>query len=71
MRFTPVGLLVIATVLHNQSAYLIPALIFCLIDTIIPFAIGVEIGHRAAPASQKAVPAARPAPAGGGVPRRA
>ena len=45
MRFTPIGLVVIASVLHNQGAYLTPALIFALIDTIIPFAIALEIGR--------------------------
>jgi BASS family bile acid:Na+ symporter len=66
MRFTPVGLLVIATVLHNQSAYLTPALVFCLVDTFIPFGIGVEIGHRVGSPATKAVPTARVAPAGAG-----
>ena len=45
LRFTPVGLFVIATVLKNQSAYLAPALIFCLLDTFIPFGAGAEIGR--------------------------
>ena len=52
MRFTPVGLIVIATVLHNEGAYLIPALIFSLVCTVIPIVAGLEIGHaRAATAS--------------------
>jgi predicted Na+-dependent transporter len=45
MRFTPIGLVVISTVLHNQSSYLVPALMFALIDTIIPFAVGAEVGR--------------------------
>ena len=45
MRFTPIGLIVIGTVLDNQGAYLTPALIFALVDTIIPFALGAEIGR--------------------------
>ncbi len=45
LRFTPVGLFVIATVLHSQSEYLAPALIFCLIDTILPFGAGAELGR--------------------------
>jgi BASS family bile acid:Na+ symporter len=45
-RFTPVGLLVIGTVLHNQSAYLTPALIFVLVDTFLPLGLAAEIGHR-------------------------
>jgi BASS family bile acid:Na+ symporter len=70
-KFTPVGLVVIATVLHNQSAYLTPALVFVLVDTIVPLALGVEIGHRhqpaahtQGPAGQKTTPAAAPATAG-------
>jgi BASS family bile acid:Na+ symporter len=71
-KFTPVGLVVIATVLHNQSTYLTPALVFVLVDTIVPLALGVEIGHRQQQASQpedpqgqKATPAQSPARAGG------
>ncbi len=45
MRFTPIGLIVIATVLGNQGAYLVPALIFALVDTVVPFLIAVEIGR--------------------------
>jgi len=70
-KFTPVGLVVIATVLHNQSTYLTPALVFVLVDTIVPLALGVEIGHRHQQASQredpqgqKATPAQSPATTG-------
>jgi BASS family bile acid:Na+ symporter len=45
MRFSPIGLVVIASVLHNQGVYLTPALIFALMDTLIPFAIALEIGR--------------------------
>jgi predicted Na+-dependent transporter len=45
MRFTPVGLIVIATVLHNEGAYLIPALIFSLVCTVIPIVLGLELGR--------------------------
>jgi predicted Na+-dependent transporter len=45
MRFTPIGLIVISTVLHNEGVYLTPALIFAFVDTIIPFAIAAEVGH--------------------------
>jgi BASS family bile acid:Na+ symporter len=44
-RFTPIGLIVISTVLNNQGVYLTPALIFALVDTIVPFALGAEIGR--------------------------
>jgi len=45
MRFTPIGLLVISTVLHNQGAYLTPALLFALVGTFVPLAAGAEIGR--------------------------
>jgi BASS family bile acid:Na+ symporter len=63
MRFTPVGLIVIATVLNNGSGYLVPALIFALVDTIIPFGFGAEIGRHLArsakPPAQATAPAAK------------
>lgn len=46
MRFTPIGFIVITSQLHGQGKYLAPALVYGLIDTIIPFALGVEIGHQ-------------------------
>ena len=61
MRFTPVGLIVIATVLHNDGAYLIPALIFSLVCTVIPIIAGIEVGRVAAKVRKK--PAAETAPA--------
>ena len=65
MRFTPVGLIVIAQVFNNEGAYLIPALIFSLVCTVIPIVAGLEIGRAsatdkksaAAPASVTATPA--------------
>jgi len=57
MRFTPIGLLVISTVLHNQGAYLTPALLFALVGTFVPLAAGAEIG--------RFVSRARPKPASG------
>jgi len=69
MRFTPVGLIVIATVLHNDGAYLIPALIFSLVCTVIPIVAGLEIGRATAKVGKKqaaeAAPAATPARAVG------
>jgi hypothetical protein len=53
MRFTPIGLVVIASVLKNQGAYLTPALIFALVDTVIPFLAGIEIGRAAGRAATK------------------
>ena len=57
MRFTPIGLVVISTVLHNQGAYLTPALLFALVGTFVPLAAGAEIG--------RFVSRARPKPASG------
>jgi predicted Na+-dependent transporter len=45
MRFTPIGLVVIATVLNGQGEYMTPALIFALVDTVIPFLLAAEIGR--------------------------
>jgi BASS family bile acid:Na+ symporter len=69
MRFTPVGLIVIATVLHNDGAYLIPALIFSLVCTVIPIVAGLEVGRATGKVGKKlaaeAAPAATPARATG------
>jgi predicted Na+-dependent transporter len=64
MRFTPIGLVVISTVLHSQGAYLTPALMFALVDTIIPFAVGAELGRYLTRAERKPATAAAPASAG-------
>ena len=69
MRFTPVGLIVIATVLHNDGAYLIPALIFSLVCTLIPIVAGLEIGRATGRVGKKqtvasASTAAAPTPSG-------
>lgn len=45
MRFTPLGLIVIATVLGNAGAYLIPALLFSLVDTVVPLGVAIEVGR--------------------------
>ena len=65
MRFSPIGLVVIASVLHNQGAYLTPALIFALMDTVIPFAISLEIGRASVRrGAQPAAAASTPTPVG-------
>lgn len=66
MRFTPLGLLVIATVLHNNGAYLIPALICSLVCTVIPLGVGIEWGRAAGKGGkkQKAPTAAAATPSG-------
>ena len=71
MRFTPIGLVVISTVLHNQGAYLTPALMFALVDTIIPFAVGAELGKYLTRAERKPASAAAPASAATGAPSAA
>jgi BASS family bile acid:Na+ symporter len=48
MRFTPIGLVVIMTQLDGNGSYLAPALVFALVDTIVPFALGLEIGRHVA-----------------------
>lgn len=57
MRFTPIGLVVIMTQLHGNGAYLAPALVFALVDTVVPFALGLEIGRLV---SKQATPTATP-----------
>jgi bile acid:Na+ symporter, BASS family len=69
MRFQPVGLVVISTVLHNQGAYLAPALVFALVDTLLVFLVGAEIGRYVTRAERKPAPGT-PAPAAAG-PRQA
>ena len=64
MRFTPIGLVVISTVLHNQGAYLTPALLFALVGTFVPLAAGAEIGRYVSRAQPKAASGARAAAAG-------
>jgi BASS family bile acid:Na+ symporter len=63
MRFTPVGLIVIATVLHNDGAYLIPALIFSLVCTVIPIVAGLELGRAAGKVAKERTAEAAPAAA--------
>lgn len=64
MRFTPIGLLVISTVLHNQGPYLTPALVAGFIDTVVPFVIAAEIGRFVSRQQPKPAPGTRAAAAG-------
>ncbi len=66
MRFTPIGLVVISTVLHNQGAYLTPALLFSLVATIIPLLTAAELGKYLTRADRKPAPAAAPVSAAAG-----
>ena len=54
-------LIVIATVVDNEGAYLIPALIFSLVATVVPIGFGLEAGRVRATATK---------PAGGRCPRQ-
>ncbi|HSC51354.1 MAG TPA: bile acid:sodium symporter [Gaiellaceae bacterium] len=65
MRFTPIGLIVIATTLHNEGAYLIPALLFSLAATVIPIVAGLEVGRATAKVGKKQTAEAPPAAAAG------
>jgi len=46
MRFTPLGMIVIATQLNNNSAYLAPTLVMGLVTTFLVIGVGAEIGRR-------------------------
>ena len=62
-RFGSLGLGIIGTQLNGNPTYLGPAIVFALIDFILPIALAVEIGHRSdgPPASEHpATPAAAP-----------
>jgi BASS family bile acid:Na+ symporter len=48
MRFTPLGMIVIATQLDNNSAYLAPTLVMGLVTTFLVIGAGAEIGRRGA-----------------------
>jgi BASS family bile acid:Na+ symporter len=46
-RFGSLGLVIIGTQLNGNPTYLGPAIVFALIDFLLPIALAVEIGHRA------------------------
>jgi bile acid:Na+ symporter, BASS family len=46
-RFGSLGLIIIGTQLDGNPTYLGPAIVFALVDFILPLALAVEIGHRA------------------------
>ncbi|MEO8518017.1 MAG: bile acid:sodium symporter [Dermatophilaceae bacterium] len=45
-RFGSLGLIIIGTQLDGNPTYLGPAIVFALVDFILPLAVAVEIGHR-------------------------
>jgi predicted Na+-dependent transporter len=57
-RFGSLGLIIIGSQLGGAAIYIGPAITFALVDFIVPFALAVEIGHRAS----------RLRPSDGGVP---
>lgn len=63
MRFVPIGLIVISTQLHNNPAYLAPALIYGLVYTFVMLGLGAELGHIAGAQKQAATDVTTPAPA--------
>ena len=55
-RFGSLGLIIIGSQLNGDPNYLGPAITFSLVDFILPLALAVEIGHRAAAVSARASP---------------
>jgi predicted Na+-dependent transporter len=54
MRFGSLGLIIIGTQLNGNAAYLGPALVFTLLDFVLPLVLAIEIGRR----PRKATPSA-------------
>lgn len=46
MRFGSLGLIIIGTQLNGDSAYLGPAIVFALLDFVIPLVLAIEMGRR-------------------------
>jgi hypothetical protein len=46
MRFGSLGLIVIGTQLDGNPSYLGPALVFTLLDFVLPLVLAIEIGRR-------------------------
>jgi BASS family bile acid:Na+ symporter len=62
-RFASLGLIIIGSQLHADAVYLGPALTFALVDFILPLALAVELGHRAAGRNKRPSSSARAAAA--------
>ena len=62
-RFASLGLIIIGSQLHADAVYLGPALTFALVNFILPLALAVELGHRAAGRNQRPGSSARAAAA--------
>ena len=63
MRFVPIGLVVISTQLHNNPAYLAPALLYGFVYTFVVLGVGAELGHMGGARKQAATDVATPKPA--------
>jgi ACR3 family arsenite transporter len=50
MRFGSLGLIIIGTQLGGNPDYLGPAIVFTMLDFVLPFILAIELGRKAAPA---------------------
>ena len=66
MRFVPIGLIVISTQLHNNPAYLAPALLYGIVYTFVMLGLGAELGHMGGSRKPAATDIAGPEPATAG-----
>ncbi len=58
VRFSSLGLIIIGTQLHGNPSYLGPAIVFALVDTIVPIFVAVEMGRRVRTSASGSKPAA-------------
>lgn len=54
MRFGSLGLIIIGTQLDGAADYLGPAIVFALLDFVLPVVVAIELGRKAAPAVARA-----------------
>jgi BASS family bile acid:Na+ symporter len=54
MRFGSLGLIIIGTQLNGNAGYLGPALVFTLLDFVLPLVLAIEIGRKTAPKTSAA-----------------
>jgi BASS family bile acid:Na+ symporter len=57
MRFGSLGLIIIGTQLNGNAGYLGPALVFTLLDFVLPLVLAIEIGRKTAPKTSAAATA--------------
>jgi hypothetical protein len=46
MRFGSLGLIIIGTQLDGNPSYLGPAIVFTMLDFVLPFLLAIELGRR-------------------------